>query len=310
MITTVVAMPNILDPMYWIGPQGLFASAVLPTILAIVFVETGLLFPLLPGESLLFTGGLLAAHGTLDIWVLAPAVALTAILGDQTGYFIGRRIGPALFKKEDSRFFKQHHVTESHAFFEKYGPAAIILARFMPFVRTFTPVVAGVSYMRYPVYLAFDIVGGILWGGGVTVAGYFLGNVPFIHQNLEKIVLVILFVSHAAGVHRLRPGVLEAPAGSPRRRTAAGTRVARAGRNCAIEWASKARTQTATLKSQPVLARTSATVTPGCNSMSVRPCSGSTSKTHRSVMIMSTTLLPVMGSVHCLRIFGLPSFAM
>jgi membrane-associated protein len=194
-ITTVVAMPNILDPMYWIGPQGLFASAVLPTILAIVFVETGLLFPLLPGESLLFTGGLLAAHGTLDIWVLAPAVALTAILGDQTGYFIGRRIGPALFKKEDSRFFKQHHVTESHAFFEKYGPAAIILARFMPFVRTFTPVVAGVSYMRYPVYLAFDIVGGVLWGGGVTVAGYFLGNVPFIHQNLEKIVLGILFVS-------------------------------------------------------------------------------------------------------------------
>src|ERR1700744_1023214 len=194
-ITTVVAMPNILDPMYWIGPKGLFASGVLPTILAIVYVETGLLFPLLPGESLLFTGGLLAAHGTLNIWVLAPAVALTAILGDQTGYFIGRRIGPALFKKEDSRVFKQHHVTESHAFFEKYGPAAIILARFMPFVRTFTPVVAGVSYMRYPVYLAFDIVGGILWGGGVTVAGYFLGNVPFIHQNLEKIVLAILFVS-------------------------------------------------------------------------------------------------------------------
>jgi membrane-associated protein len=191
----IVAMPNILDPMYWIGPAGLFASAVLPTILAIVFVETGLLFPLLPGESLLFTGGLLAAHGTLDIWVLAPAVALTAIAGDQTGYFIGRRIGPALFKKEDSRFFKQHHVTESHAFFEKYGPMAIILARFMPFVRTFTPVVAGVSYMRYPVYLAFDIVGGVLWGGGVTTAGYFLGNVPAIHQNLEKIVLAILFVS-------------------------------------------------------------------------------------------------------------------
>jgi membrane-associated protein len=86
-------------------------------------------------------------------------------------------------------------VTDSHAFFEKYGPMAIILARFMPFVRTFTPVVAGVSYMRYPVYLAFDIVGGTLWGGGVTVAGYFLGTVPFVHQNLEKIILAILFVS-------------------------------------------------------------------------------------------------------------------
>jgi membrane-associated protein len=86
-------------------------------------------------------------------------------------------------------------VTESHAFFEKYGPWAIILARFMPFIRTFTPVVAGVSYMRYPVFLGFDIVGGTLWGGGVTVAGYFLGNVPFVHQNLEKIILAILFVS-------------------------------------------------------------------------------------------------------------------
>src|SRR6202023_2573140 len=108
-----------------------------PGILVIVFIETGLLFPLLPGESLLFTGGLLTAHPNppASIWVLAPAVALVAVLGDQTGYFIGRRIGPALFKKEDSRFFKQHHVTESHAFFEKYGPAAIILARFMPFSR-------------------------------------------------------------------------------------------------------------------------------------------------------------------------------
>jgi membrane-associated protein len=195
MSTAVLALPDIVDPMFWIGPQGLFASAVLPTILVIVFVETGLLFPLLPGESLLFTGGLLAAKETLDIWVLAPAVELVAVLGDQTGYFIGRRIGPALFKKEDSRFFKKHYVTESHAFFEKYGPWAIILARFMPFVRTFTPVIAGVSYMRYPVYLAFDIVGGVLWGGGVTVAGYFLGNVPLVHQNLEKIILAILFVS-------------------------------------------------------------------------------------------------------------------
>jgi len=175
--------------------RALVALGGMVMVCGIVFVETGLLFPLLPGESLLFTGGLLAAHGTLDIWVLAPSVALVAVLGDQTGYFIGRRIGPALFKKEDSRFFKKHYVTDSHAFFEKYGPWAIILARFMPFVRTFTPVVAGVSYMRYPVYLAFDIVGGVLWGGGVTVAGYFLGNVPFVHQNLEKIILVILFVS-------------------------------------------------------------------------------------------------------------------
>jgi membrane-associated protein len=214
MSTAVMALPDILDPMFWIGPQGLFAAAVLPTILVIVFVETGLLFPLLPGESLLFTGGLLAAKGTLDIWVLAPAVALAAVLGDQTGYFIGRRIGPALFKKEDSRFFKKHYVTDSHAFFEKYGPWAIILARFMPIVRTFTPVIAGVSYMRYPVFLGFDIVGGIAWGGGATLAGYFLGNVPFVHKNLELIILVILFVS-------LSPALVAAGRGYLARRRAA-----------------------------------------------------------------------------------------
>lgn len=196
MSTTAVAMPGLLDPMYWLGAGGIFHGAVLPAILVVVFIETGLLFPLLPGESLLFTGGLLAAKGLApDIWILAPAVAVVAVLGDQCGYFIGRRIGPALFKKEDSRFFKKHYVTESHAFFEKYGPWAVILARFAPFVRTFVPVVAGVSYMRYPVYLAFDIVGGILWGGGVTTLGFFLGNVPFVHENLEKIVLAILFVS-------------------------------------------------------------------------------------------------------------------
>ena len=178
MSTAVVALPNILDPMYWLGANGVFASAVLPDILIIVFVETGLLFPLLPGESLLFTGGLLASHrnhrSASGYW--HPAVAVVAVLGDQTGYFIGRRIGPALFKKEDSRFFKQHYVTESHAFFEKYGPWAIILARFAPFVRTFVPVVAGVSYMRYPVFLGFDIVGGIALGRRRDGSGLLLGQ--------------------------------------------------------------------------------------------------------------------------------------
>ena len=197
MSTSLVAMPDLLDPMYWLGAHGVFGHAVLPGILVIVFIETGLLFPLLPGESLLFTGGLLAAsaHPPVSIQVLAICVAVVAVLGDQTGYFIGRRIGPALFNKEDSRFFKKHYVTESHAFFEKYGPWAVILARFAPFVRTFVPVVAGVSYMRYPVFLGFDIVGGIAWGAGATLLGYFLGNNAFVHQNLEKIILAILLVS-------------------------------------------------------------------------------------------------------------------
>lgn len=191
----VVAMPHLLDPWYWIGPEGLFASAILPGILVIVFIETGLLFPFLPGDSLLFTGGLLAAKGTLNIWSLAIAIPLVVIAGDQTAYFIGRRVGPALFTREDSRFFKRHYVTESHEFFEKYGPFTIILARFVPFARTFVPVIAGVSKMRYPVFLGFDIVGGFAWGAGVTLAGYFLGNIGFINRHLELIILGIVFVS-------------------------------------------------------------------------------------------------------------------
>lgn len=223
MSTTLVALPGLLDPWYWIGPEhGVFRHAVLPAILMIVFAETGLLFALLPGESLLVTGGLLAAGGNPNIWVLAPAVGIVAVLGDQTGYFIGRRIGPALFKKEDSRFFKKHYVTDSHAFFEKYGPKAIILARFVPFARTFVPIIAGVSYMRYPVYLGFDIVGGMLWGTGMTLTGYLLGTrVPGITDHLETIILGILFVSllpamlHAWKTYRGRRGAAPDAAAQP-----------------------------------------------------------------------------------------------
>jgi len=202
MTTSVLALANILDPMYWLGEGGLFASAVLPGILIIVFIETGLLFPLLPGDSLLFTGGLLAAQPNppVNIWVLAISVSVVAVLGDQCAYFIGRRIGPALFDKEDSRLFKKRYVTESHAFFEKHGPKTIILARFVPIVRTFTPVLAGVSYMRYPLFLGFDIVGGILWGAGMTLLGYFLGNVPFVKENLEVMILLIVFLSILPGL--------------------------------------------------------------------------------------------------------------
>ena len=202
MTTTVMALPNIMDPMYWLGDGGLFASAVLPGILVIVFIETGLLFPLLPGDSLLFTGGLLAAapHPPVSIWTLLLCVPLVAVLGDQCAYFIGRRIGPALFDKEDSRLFKKRYVTESHAFFERHGPKTIILARFVPIVRTFTPVLAGVSYMRYPVFLAFDIVGGVLWGAGVTLLGYFLGNVGFVKDHLELMILLIVFLSVLPGL--------------------------------------------------------------------------------------------------------------
>lgn len=209
-----MALPGFMDPWYWIGPEGLFASAVLPGILIIVFIETGLLFPLLPGDSLLFTGGLLAAKGTLNIWTLAIAVPLVAIAGDQTAYFIGRRIGPALFNKEDSRFFKKRYVTESHEFFEKYGPFTIIIARFVPIARTFVPVIAGVSKMRYPMYLGFDIVGGIAWGAGVTLAGYFLGSIPFVNDHLELIILAIVFVSILPGIISVGRALLQRRRGS------------------------------------------------------------------------------------------------
>jgi membrane-associated protein len=218
MTTTVMALPSIMDPMYWLGDGGLFASAVLPGILVIVFIETGLLFPLLPGDSLLFTGGLLAAapHPPVNIWVLVICVSAVAVLGDQCAYFIGRRIGPALFDKEDSRFFKKHYVTESHAFFEKHGPKTIIMARFVPIVRTFTPVLAGVSTMRYPLFLGFDIIGGIAWGAGVTLLGYFLGNVPFVKSNLELMILLIVFLSILPALITVARNVIA------RRRTAEG----------------------------------------------------------------------------------------
>ncbi len=200
-VTSNLALTELLDPMHLLTETWL-KNAVLPAILAIVFIETGLLFPILPGDSLLFTGGLLAAQPNppVSIWVLVPAVTFIAFAGDQSGYWIGRAIGPALFHKEDTRFFKKHYVTETHEFFEKHGPKTIILARFVPIVRTFMPVLAGVSKMDYRKFVAFDIVGAILWGGGITVLGYFLGNVAFIRDHVEAIFLLIVFVSILPGV--------------------------------------------------------------------------------------------------------------
>ncbi|WP_231390500.1 DedA family protein [Nocardia sp. CNY236] len=177
-------------------------DAVLPSILVIVFIETGLLFPILPGDSLLFTGGLLAAleNPPVSIWVLVPATIVVAFAGDQCAYWIGRTIGPALFQKEDSRFFKKRYVTQTHAFFEKHGPKTVVLARFVPIVRTFMPVLAGASVMNYRRFVTFDIVGALLWGGGVTVLGYFLGNIAFIRDHIEAIFLLIVFVSILPGI--------------------------------------------------------------------------------------------------------------
>ncbi|CAM3943066.1 DedA family protein [Smaragdicoccus niigatensis] len=190
-------MTHLLDPIHLLTGDGPFAAAVLPAILAMVFIETGLLFPFLPGDSLLFTGGLLAHTPAppVPLWVLLIAIPIAAIAGDNTSYFIGRKLGPALFNRPDSRFFKQSYITESHQFFEKHGPKAIVLARFVPIVRTFSPVLAGASHMTYRKFLTYDIIGGVLWGAGVTLAGYLLGQISFVAQHVEGIFILIVVLS-------------------------------------------------------------------------------------------------------------------
>ena len=190
-VTVLALGPSWLAPEYFIG-LGLVA------LLAVVFVETGLLVGFfLPGDSLLFTAGLLVAEGTFDIplWVLLVTVPLAAIAGDQVGYTIGRKAGPRVFNRPDSRLFQQEFVDKAYSYFERYGPRTIVLARFVPIVRTFAPVVAGVSRMHYRTFLTYNVVGGVLWGAGVSALGYFLGQVEFVRSNVEPIILGIVFVS-------------------------------------------------------------------------------------------------------------------
>ena len=195
--TGAVALPAVMDPMYWLGDGGLFAAALLPGVMIIVFVETGLLFPFLPGDTLLFTAGLLAAqdNSPVSVSTLAACSAFSAVAGGQLSYAIGRRIGPALFKKEDARIFKKHYLESSHRFFERHGGKTIVIGHFIGVVRSFAPVIAGASGMRYPVFLLYDVIGALAWGVGLTVVGYHLGGVPFVNAHLEWIVLVIAILS-------------------------------------------------------------------------------------------------------------------
>ncbi len=163
----------------------------------ILFVETGLFVGFfLPGDSLLITAGIFAAAGHLKIEWLVLLAPLCAIAGDQLGYWIGRRAGQALYQRKDNRFFKRRYLEEAHDYYQKYGPATIILARFVPIVRTFCPPVAGAARMTYPRYLAFDVVGGVLWAGGVTLAGFFLGSVvPNIGKQIHWVIAGVIFLS-------------------------------------------------------------------------------------------------------------------
>lgn len=183
---------------------------------AIVFVETGLFVGFfLPGDSLLVTAGVFSAAGTLKIASLAPLVTVCAIAGDQVGYWIGRRAGQALYHRADSRFFKHRHLQRAHDFYEKYGGKTVILARFMPIVRTFCPPVAGAAEMPYSRYFAFDIVGGCCWGAGLVLAGYFLGSlVPNIGQRIHwviAVVIVLSFLPAIIGALRARSRAISKP---------------------------------------------------------------------------------------------------
>ena len=171
-------------------------------VFGIVFAESGLLIGFfLPGDSLLFTAGFLASQGFLNIWLLSLLVFIGAVIGDSVGYSFGYKVGPMIFSREDSLFFHKDHIERARIFYEKHGKKAIILARFMPGIRTFAPILAGVGKMHYPTFLSYNVVGGFLWGVGLPVLGYYLGStVPGIDQYLIPIILLIIFLSILPGL--------------------------------------------------------------------------------------------------------------
>jgi membrane-associated protein len=186
--------------------DALVATAGYAGITAIIFIETGLLFPFLPGDSLLVTAGLVAAaHDpmvNLNVWTLGILCSIAAIVGDQVAYVIGRRGGEALFSRPDSRWFKQSHLRAAHEFYEKHGGKAIILARFMPFARTFAPVVAGAARMNYPTFVFYNVIGGLAWIWSMLLIGYYVVKmVPGLENHVEKLIIGIIFVSILPGIY-------------------------------------------------------------------------------------------------------------
>ena len=180
-----------LDPRYIIETLGAFAYFGL---FLIIFAESGLFFGFfLPGDSLLLTAGLFAYEGSLNLWLLIPLLFVAAVLGDNVGYWFGRKTGPPLFTREESFLFKPKNLKAAHDFYEKHGGKTIIIARFMPFIRTFAPIVAGAVEMNYRSFMTYNLVGGFLWAVGVTLAGYLLGSV-FPPEVLDRYFTVIVVV--------------------------------------------------------------------------------------------------------------------
>ncbi|PKQ17805.1 MAG: hypothetical protein CVT68_06640 [Actinobacteria bacterium HGW-Actinobacteria-8] len=188
----------------WLNPDTLINGFIdrygvwaLAGICLIIIIETGLLFPFLPGDSLLFTAGLFTGTGQIDlpIWTVAGIIGLAAFVGPQSGYWIGRLTGPRIFNRPDSRFFKKAYVDRTHAFFERYGGRAIVLAQFVPFVRTYIPVAAGVGKMTYARFVRFNVIGALVWGVGVTMLGYWLGRFDVVKNNIEVALMLVVAVS-------------------------------------------------------------------------------------------------------------------
>lgn len=188
----------------WLDPEKLIRSGGYILLFAIVFAESGLLIGFfLPGDSLLFVAGMASAGAfargedpiQFNIWIVLIGVFIAAVTGDQVGYAFGKKAGPALFRRPDSRLFKQDHLEKAQGFFMRHGPRAIVLARFVPIVRTFCPIVAGAGQMEYKVFVRYNIVGGLLWGVGVTTMGYFLGNIAVVKDNIEIALLLVVAVS-------------------------------------------------------------------------------------------------------------------
>lgn len=180
-----------LDPKFIIQTVGLFG------VFAVVFAETGLFFGFfLPGDSLLFTAGLLSSQGYFSIYALSVGCFIASVLGDSFGYYFGKKVGVKLFVKEDSFFFHKKHISNAQHFYEKYGKKAIILARFVPIARTFVPIVAGIGSMSYKSFVTSNVLGGAVWSFGMTFGGYWLGTlIPSVDKYLLPIIFIIIFVS-------------------------------------------------------------------------------------------------------------------
>lgn len=179
-----------------------YGAWVYALLFAIVFVETGLVvMPFLPGDSLLFIVGALGGAGIVDLRIALPVLLAAAILGDQCNFMIGSRLGPKVFGWESSRFFNRQAFDRAHAFYERYGPIAVVLARFMPFIRTFAPFVAGVAAMERGRFTLFNMLGAVLWVLGVGTAGYFLGNLPWVRSRLELIIWGLILIPGAIAIY-------------------------------------------------------------------------------------------------------------